>query len=183
MNLNKLLDRLEANIKNKNEVINNVVEIPKKVQYLAQEEYVKFTYDEYKKQKILRIKLREIGYVPMLPKLRIVIDEMIQGGIILQEDDHAGFKILPIIGEKYFTKERYLELKKRILDDSEMVSVIREKLKLLSECWHKTMYSIGCENRKENCDMIHDSCYLSKCRLGLKKFEEDTRLEYENLQK
>ena len=153
------------------------------VNSITQQEYSALSYEECKKQKLLCLKLHEISYIPMLLNLRRVVDEMIRGGIILQEDERAGFKILPIIGEQYFTQKRYAELKKTILDDERMMSAMKEKLKTLSACWNKTMYSICCENRKASCDVVRNECYLSKCTLAVEKFEEVTKMSYENLQK
>ena len=145
------------------------------------EQYSTITFAEYKRQRLLQMRLYEISYIPMLQELRSIIDEMLQSGIVLKDDERYGFKIEPIIGEGYYTLEKWQDITNRIKGNADVLRELKEKLKKLSEVQKKPMYSICCENRKSECAIVHDSCYLSSCKLALKIFDEKLQKEYTKL--
>ena len=87
------------------------------------EQYSTITFAEYKRQRILQMRLYEISYIPMLQELRSIIDEMLQSGIVLKDDERYGFKIEPIIGEGYYTLEKWQDITNRIKGNADVLNI------------------------------------------------------------
>ena len=151
------------------------------VDYITPAQFSAISFEEYKRQWILQKRLYEITYIPMLPELRCLVDEMIEGGIVLKEEKMRGFIIVPIIGIGYFTIEKWQDLTNRLRKDTNVLSELKEKLKKLAEVQNKVMYSISCENRKSECKIMQDTCYLSNCNIALSAFDLMLSELYKNM--
>jgi len=152
-------------------------------EYITAEEYVKLSYEEYKDQCKLKLRLRQSATISAYHKsisLRDVLDKLFSKGVYLVKEEKR-YKMIPIIGQNFWNAEEYREYRTELKKNTAVIKAMIEITSRLVEVQGKPMCSISCENRRTQCDKIHTDCYFSKCEIGRQTLEANITKKYEKL--
>ena len=87
----KIKERLKNSLQSES-LSGSIVKFKAQFKQVEANEYRNISYEEYRQQRILRMRLYEMSHIPMQQQLREIVNKMIQGGIIFIEDNKAGLK-------------------------------------------------------------------------------------------
>lgn len=152
-------------------------------EYITAEEYTKLSYEEYKIQCELKLRLRQSATISAYYKsisLRDVLDKLFSKGVYLVKEEKR-YKMIPIIGQNFWSAEEYSEYRTKLKKNIKVIKAMIELTGKLTEVHDKTMCSISCENRRTQCDKIHTDCYFSKCEIGRQALETNITKKSEKL--